>query len=69
MKMTLTNLRFVAGGLIITGLMLTAWLLFAGPVPDANREMLATVIAVLGLLSRDATRWIFPPRGNDEDKT
>ncbi|MDR7232067.1 hypothetical protein J2X45_003170 [Caulobacter sp. BE264] len=68
-KLTAPHLRFAVAMTIIGALVLCIGTLVYWPMPDGNRELLATLTGALTLLARDATRWVFPQRGNDEEKS
>lgn len=61
--------RYLVAVLIIGALVLCVGTLVFFPMPPGNRELLATLASALTLLARDATRWVFPTRPeNQEDK-
>lgn len=62
-------LRFAVAGAIIGALVLCIGTLVFWAMPPGNRELLATLTGALTLLARDATRWVFPTRSDNQDTT
>ncbi len=64
---TPTRLRFLVALVVIGALVLCIGTLVYFPMPAGNRELLATLTGALVLLARDATRWVFPSAGKNEE--
>ena len=65
--MTLRRISDKDAGLILAGITIGAFILCIGTlcwhlVPPENRELVAGLTGVLGLLARDAARWAWPTK-------